>query len=204
MAASTSRDPRGAETRAAYVRSSYAVWELTLRCPLACEHCGSRAGSARPDELSTTEALDVVRQLSEVGITEVTLSGGEPFLRRDWPEIARALADRGILCSLITGGLLCRAGCAWTGHAFFNRRGNNPYCHTRALALAKRGVRERVVLLIRAPGRSFDNAHFDIVVEPLDAPWPEGDRLRFTRERVEWPSGFDAWPEPEPRAVLIP
>jgi MoaA/NifB/PqqE/SkfB family radical SAM enzyme len=44
---------------------AYVVWELTLRCDLACDHCGSRAGKARPDELSTDEALDVVRQLAD-------------------------------------------------------------------------------------------------------------------------------------------
>src|ERR1700712_2023802 len=35
------------------VRPIYAVWEVTLACDLACRHCGSRAGRARPDELST-------------------------------------------------------------------------------------------------------------------------------------------------------
>ena len=34
-------------------RPVYAVWEVTLKCDLACRHCGSRAGHARPDELST-------------------------------------------------------------------------------------------------------------------------------------------------------
>src|SRR5262245_28219769 len=63
---------------------TYAVWELTLRCDLACRHCGSRAGRARPDELSTEEALDVVRQLAELGTREVTLIGGEAYLRDDW------------------------------------------------------------------------------------------------------------------------
>ena len=38
----------------------YVVWELTLRCDLACKHCGSRAGKAREDEMSTEEALGVV------------------------------------------------------------------------------------------------------------------------------------------------
>ncbi|MGZ5971002.1 MAG: hypothetical protein ACXWP4_25205, partial [Polyangiales bacterium] len=42
------------------IRPIYAVWELTLACDLACRHCGSRAGRARPDELSTEEALDLV------------------------------------------------------------------------------------------------------------------------------------------------
>ena len=39
-------------------RANYAV-ELTLACDLACRHCGSRAGRARPDELTTEEALDL-------------------------------------------------------------------------------------------------------------------------------------------------
>jgi hypothetical protein len=38
-------------------KPTYVVWEITLACDLACGHCGSRAGRARPDELSTTEAL---------------------------------------------------------------------------------------------------------------------------------------------------
>lgn len=57
------------------------VWEITLKCNLACSHCGSRAGDARTDELSTEEALDLVEQLKDVGIREVTLIGGEAFLR---------------------------------------------------------------------------------------------------------------------------
>ena len=38
-----------------------AVWELTLACNMRCGHCGSRAGRARPDELDTEEALELVR-----------------------------------------------------------------------------------------------------------------------------------------------
>ena len=47
-----------------YRRKSYAVWEITLACNLACGHCGSRAGDARENELSTDEAVDLVRQLA--------------------------------------------------------------------------------------------------------------------------------------------
>src|SRR5262245_6754271 len=53
------------------------VWELTLRCNLACKHCGSRAGKARSNELTTAEALEVVRQLGELRVREVALIGGE-------------------------------------------------------------------------------------------------------------------------------
>jgi radical SAM protein with 4Fe4S-binding SPASM domain len=85
-------------------RTAYAVWELTLKCNLACGHCGSRAGDRRADELSTDEALDLVRQLADLGITEVTIEGGEAFLRRDWLTIARAIVAHGMTCTMTTGG----------------------------------------------------------------------------------------------------
>ncbi len=87
-----------------YRRISYAVWEITLKCNLACQHCGSRAGHARTQELSTAEALDLVRQMAEVGITEVTIIGGEAFLRPDWLEIAQAITKAGMVCGMTTGG----------------------------------------------------------------------------------------------------
>jgi radical SAM protein with 4Fe4S-binding SPASM domain len=85
---------------------------------------------------------------------------------------------------------LCRGGCSWTAHVFFNKRGNNVYCHHRALSLEKRGVRERVFPRLRAIGKPFDNGVFDLVEEPKDAPWPDGDPLRFTAESVKWPEGW--------------
>ena len=72
---------------------SYVVWEITLKCDLGCRHCGSRAGKARSDELSTEECLNVVDQLAEMGVREVTLIGGEAYLREDWDVIARAIVD---------------------------------------------------------------------------------------------------------------
>ncbi|MBX7169737.1 MAG: radical SAM protein [Pyrinomonadaceae bacterium] len=85
-------------------RQSRAIWEITLRCNLSCLHCGSRADKARNHELSTGEALDLVRQLAEVGIDEVALIGGEAFLRRDWLEIAAEITKHRMLCTMTTGG----------------------------------------------------------------------------------------------------
>src|SRR5579862_872077 len=85
-------------------RPIYAVWEITLRCDLACTHCGSRAGRARPEELGPDEALDLVRQVAELGVKEVTLIGGEAYLRDDWTAIARAVRAHGMQCSITTGG----------------------------------------------------------------------------------------------------
>lgn len=85
-------------------RPSYVVWEITLACDLACRHCGSRAGRARPDELTTAEALDLARQIADLGAPEVTLIGGEAYLRDDWLDLVALLAGRGVTVSMTTGG----------------------------------------------------------------------------------------------------
>ncbi len=409
---------------------AYAVWEITLKCNLACSHCGSRAGDARQDELSTAECLDLVAQMAECGITEVTLIGGEAFLRRDWLEIAAAITASGMRATMTTGGYglsprtcekmveagistvsvsvdgleeshdrlrgrkgsyqqclksmgllssagitvgcnsqinrysarhfpelylilrdagmkawqlqltvpmgnaadhskmllqpdellviypmlariaqrafsegvainagnnigyygpfevllrnlgnpdgnliwqgcqaglsalgieangaikgcpslptsaytggnirerrlhdilvntpeltfnlkegtpegtdhlwgfcqgcqfaaLCRGGCSWTSHVFFDRRGNNPYCHHRSLAMRSRGLRERFWLATAASGLPFDNGCFAMVSEPYDAPWPEEDELRLLAEHIHWPADWPAWQGPD-------
>lgn len=408
-----------------YRRTSYAVWEITLKCNLACSHCGSRAGNTRTKELSTEEALDLVKQMAEVGIKEVTLIGGEAFLRPDWLEIASAINREGMRCTMTTGGYgisletarkmkeagivtvsvsidgleethdrlrgkkgswkyafktmshlrevgikfgcntqinrlsapefpliyehirdagavawqiqltvpmgnaadnadillqpyelldiypmlarvarraqkegvqiqpgnnigyygpferllrgrgngsewsfwqgcaaglstlgieadgaikgcpslptsaytggnirernlreiveqteelrfnlgagtpqgtahlwgfcktcefaeLCRGGCTWTAHVFFNKRGNNPYCHHRALVQSERGIKERVSPKVIAPGLPFDNGEFELIEESIDTPWPENDRLHFTADKIQWP---ESWQE---------
>jgi len=86
-------------------RPSYAVWELTLACDQRCSACGPRAGKARADELSTTEALDVVEQLADIGVGEVTLIGGEAYLRDDVLPIIRRIRERGMKATMTTGGL---------------------------------------------------------------------------------------------------
>ncbi|MDZ8134463.1 MAG: nif11-class peptide radical SAM maturase 3 [Nostoc sp. DedQUE04] len=411
-----------------YQRKSYAVWEITLKCNLACSHCGSRAGHERAKELSPEEALDLVKQMAEVGIKEVTLIGGEAFLRPDWLEIAKAINEAGMLCGMTTGGYgisletaqkmksagirtvsvsidgleathdrlrgkkgswkyafktmshlrevgipfgcntqinrlsapefpciyecirdagarawqvqltvpmgnaadnadillqphelldiypmlarvarrayqegvqlqagnnigyygpyerllrgrgkeddfsfwqgcgaglstlgieadgaikgcpslpttaytggnirehtlhdiiegaeelrfnlgagtpegtkhlwgfcktceyaeLCRGGCSWTAHVFFNKRGNNPYCHHRALVHAKQGMRERVVPKVKAQGLPFDNGEFELIVEPRDTLLPANDRLHFTADSIQWSESWQKEPD---------
>jgi hypothetical protein len=96
---------------------------------------------------------------------------------------------------------LCRGGCSWTAHVFFNRRGNNPYCHHRALTQAKRDIRERVFLKHRASGNPFDNGEFALVEEPINAPEPENDPLHFTSNCIQWSQDWEV--ELEPVASLV-
>jgi radical SAM protein with 4Fe4S-binding SPASM domain len=80
------------------------VWEITLACDLACQHCGSRAGRRRRDELSTAEGLDLIDQIAELGCRDVGLIGGEAYLRKDWLQLVRRIRDHGMDCGLQSGG----------------------------------------------------------------------------------------------------
>ena len=85
-------------------RLTYVVWELTLKCDQRCVHCGSRAAEARSDELTTTEALDLVRQLAAMAPKEITLIGGEAYLHPGFLEVVAAIRAAGIRVSVTTGG----------------------------------------------------------------------------------------------------
>jgi Y-X(10)_GDL-associated radical SAM protein len=104
------RLPHRYETDDDYRRSHpvHVVWEITLACNLKCAHCGSRAGRARPDELTTAECLEIVEQLASLRAREVTLIGGEAFMRPDWLDIVRAISDHGMHPSMQTGGRALR------------------------------------------------------------------------------------------------
>ncbi len=83
-----------------------AVWETTLKCNLRCSHCGSSAGIARTDELNTKECFDLCEQLAELGCDDVSLMGGEPFLRKDWQEIGKCINDLGMNLNFVSNGLV--------------------------------------------------------------------------------------------------
>jgi radical SAM protein with 4Fe4S-binding SPASM domain len=85
-------------------RPAIAVWEFTLLCDHQCLHCGPRAGHARPDELTTDEALRLVAELAELGVGEVALIGGEAYLRDDFILVVRAIREHGMTSSMVTGG----------------------------------------------------------------------------------------------------
>jgi len=88
----------------------HAVIELTNRCNLRCPHCASDSGAARADELDTAAWLDCLDQIRGLGGEEITLLGGEIFLRDDWEVIARHIVDGGLRLILISNGLLIDAG----------------------------------------------------------------------------------------------
>jgi len=79
---------------AAYLkgRPIWCSWQVTPRCDGPCAFCDHRseAGLAQPELESCRK---IVRELSAQGTLLVSLSGGEPFLRSDLPELVSLVAE---------------------------------------------------------------------------------------------------------------
>ena len=82
------------------------VWEVTMGCNLRCKHCGSSCEHPLPDQLNTQEALALARDIADLGLEWITLSGGEPLIRKDWDLIAAELSSHGVIPNIITNGWL--------------------------------------------------------------------------------------------------
>jgi radical SAM protein with 4Fe4S-binding SPASM domain len=82
------------------------VWDFTHKCNLSCKHCYSNAGVASQKELTTEEALNVVDQLADFGVTALAFSGGEPLSREDFLEVASHAVQKGLYVSVATNGTL--------------------------------------------------------------------------------------------------
>ncbi len=84
-------------------------WELTYRCNLKCVMCYTdcfNTPEAIPKELSTEEIFRIMEEIQEAGGLSLTLTGGEPLARRDFPEIYRHAAHLGFLVSIYSNGTL--------------------------------------------------------------------------------------------------
>lgn len=77
---------------------------VTEGCNLKCVTCSYR--QPLPGELSFEEIKDLAGTLAKYGLKHIVYSGGEPLLRRDFPEICRVFAGHGVKQTLLTNGLL--------------------------------------------------------------------------------------------------
>lgn len=80
--------------------------ELTYRCPLHCVFCYNPTQHARiPQELSTAQWVDVMRQARALGAAQLGFSGGEPLLRDDLEDLVQEAHALGYYTNLITSGV---------------------------------------------------------------------------------------------------
>src|SRR5574342_607768 len=87
---------------------------VTDRCNLRCLYCMPEEEYVwlpREDLLTFEEIAALVNIFSELGVQKVRLTGGEPLLRHNLPELVRQLAENQAISeiSLTTNGLLLPA-----------------------------------------------------------------------------------------------
>lgn len=88
----------------------YFVFEVTPNCNLNCIYCYNHwrtPGAIVPKELGLDKIKTLVdKLLSETQIAGITLSGGEPLMRKDIVDIAKYIGSKNIPLGMTTNGLL--------------------------------------------------------------------------------------------------
>ncbi|HDR06618.1 MAG TPA: radical SAM protein, partial [Candidatus Coatesbacteria bacterium] len=79
-----------------------ATFELTYRCNLKCAHCYLTPGDPYEEEMPVELWLRTIRELKELGVFYVTLTGGEPTLHPGFWELIAELNRQNILIRLFT------------------------------------------------------------------------------------------------------
>ena len=92
-------------------RQDSLIFEVTQRCNHDCPHCYNAWKNEAPypaiEELGTADTLAMLdKVLDETDAGHVTLTGGEPLLRPDLPDIVAHLNRRHCQVNLITNGTL--------------------------------------------------------------------------------------------------
>lgn len=88
-----------------FVRSVF--WSVTGRCNCCCRHCYMDAPEGAMGELSHEQAMNLIDQMAECGVLCVDITGGEPFVRKDfWKLVDHIQFHKMAIGQIYTNGLL--------------------------------------------------------------------------------------------------
>ena len=79
---------------------------VTNRCPFRCWHCYNAGRS--PEDIPLAALKRLAARIQDLGAVIVTLTGGEPLLRKDLAEICRGFDDRSCITVGTTGWQLTK------------------------------------------------------------------------------------------------
>ncbi|HKG93428.1 MAG TPA: radical SAM protein [Gemmatimonadaceae bacterium] len=83
------------------------LFEITPTCNLRCHFCYVALDPYKGPYLTTEQACGVIDKLAdEAGVLSLTLTGGEIFSRRDFPEIYSYAWSKGLLVTLFTNATM--------------------------------------------------------------------------------------------------
>lgn len=79
---------------------------ITGRCNLKCRHCSVTSHGDLNTDLPLSEWVLILDELKKSKLVKLTITGGEPFLRPDFPEFLREVFKRPFRFSINTNGTL--------------------------------------------------------------------------------------------------
>jgi MoaA/NifB/PqqE/SkfB family radical SAM enzyme len=82
----------------------YVQFYVTARCNLTCEQCNIIYANSDVRECTIDEVKLIADNFAKMGVAIVLLTGGEPFARKDLPEIIHAFESRGVHVRMQTNG----------------------------------------------------------------------------------------------------
>lgn len=86
-------------------RPYYVQYYILSRCNLNCRQCNIVEANSDLKEADLETVKKIARNLKKVGVGIVLLTGGEPFLRKDLPEMVKIFIGEGLNPRLQTAGL---------------------------------------------------------------------------------------------------
>ncbi|MEZ0183263.1 GTP 3',8-cyclase MoaA [Flavobacterium oncorhynchi] len=90
-------------------RHNYLRISLLEKCNLRCTYCMPADGialSPKASLMTAEEIFSIAETFVRNGVDKIRLTGGEPLLRKDFPEIVSKLASLDISLSITTNGIL--------------------------------------------------------------------------------------------------
>ncbi|HOP26192.1 MAG TPA: radical SAM protein [Candidatus Sabulitectum sp.] len=83
---------------------------ITGRCNLRCRHCSVLSHGPLKEDLPLGDWERILDKLARNRLIKLTLTGGEPMAREDFPEFLEAVAERPFRFSVNTNGTLITPG----------------------------------------------------------------------------------------------
>ena len=84
---------------------------ITYQCQAKCHKCyAANLMDRNRDVLNSKQIKEIITQAKKLGLVHVNLTGGEPLLRKDLPDIIEACGPHDIMVSVVTNALSLTRG----------------------------------------------------------------------------------------------
>lgn len=143
-------------------RPKFARIIVSRNCALRCQMCTFwRKWKADP---TFDEIKHWIDELAKFGVEEISIGGGEPFLRKDLPQIVNRIKSRGIRCGITTSGWFVNSiPLLPADHYEVSIDGVKPETHDKIRG--KKGSWEKAVKTVKMAKKKYSVSQINFVLQ---------------------------------------